>query len=69
MEIEIGIPVPEPSRPGRPRRWPVYKLKPNESVFCKDVNMAHSVRYQIRELGGRAAMRKQEGGYRVWRIS
>jgi hypothetical protein len=68
VEIDRDIPPP-PKVYGRPQKWPVHKLKIDESVFCDSANEAFSVRHQIRKLGGKSVMRKQFGGYRIWRVA
>jgi hypothetical protein len=42
-------------------------MKPGDSRLCDSESEASTVKSAIRLSGGKAAIRKVEGGWRVWR--
>lgn len=69
MNIESGIPIPEPPR--KRSRWKadLGAMQPGQSSFFEDHGKALSFRAAGYYMGYKMSMRKLEGGWRVWRIA
>lgn len=67
MEIESGVEIPDRTRSeaGKAAR----KMKVNDSLHCESLAQMETVRATIRRLGGKAATRKMDRGWRVWRVA
>lgn len=66
--IEKGIPIPEPfgrTEAGNEAR----QMKPGDSRMCLTEAERDTTRYMIKRRGGKATVRKVDGGWRVWRTA
>lgn len=73
MKIESDIPMPlEQGKTGRPvgeASLLAVKMKTGDSVLVDNLSDQQAIRRAIYRNGGKAQSRKQEGGWRIWRIS
>lgn len=74
IEIQKGIPIPE-SNKGRRPIYPFETMKVGDSFIVegtdrKNLNKLNSSasRYKVENKGFNYSIRKEEGGYRIWRI-
>jgi hypothetical protein len=65
--IDKGIPIPRLGRPRTTAGEEGRQMKPGDSRLCDSESEASTVKSAIRLSGGKAAIRKVEGGWRVWR--
>lgn len=70
MKVEEGVPIPrmQSCRQSSFSRI-ANKMKEGDSVLCDSETDASKVRLALYGFGGRAVVRKVEGGWRVWRVS
>ena len=67
-KIEKGIPLPK-AKNGRPTSTPyIDEMEVDDSVFVKDRVTANRLRANMSNRGWLPAIRKIDGGFRVWRI-
>lgn len=71
MKIDDDIPIPTSGkfRPRREASILAHKLAVGQSIFCETIQQLECAKGAIKRYGGRFASRKQEGGYRIWRVA
>lgn len=74
-EVESGVPISE-AKPGRPKLIPYDEMDVGDSVLieCRGTRdersrIMSSIRHQKIKHGGDFAVRKVDGGFRVWRTA
>ena len=68
-KIEKGIPLPKVKIPGRPTSTPyINEMEVDDSVFVEDRVTANRLRANMSNRGWLPALRKIDGGFRVWRV-
>ena len=67
FEIQKNIPLPPASR-GKPGKYDfALVMEPGDSVLVETLNAASAIAARLKNNGRKAAQRKVEGGFRVWR--
>ena len=70
IKVEKGIPLP-PTNAGKPM-YPWAECEVGDSFFVTGVKaptLAGSLNHQYQRYGRKFAIRKVEGGLRIWRVS
>jgi hypothetical protein len=66
-DIEKGIPMPEPKRRGK---WEelIKKMKVGDSVTVDSITQAQIMHAAANRNNAKVTVRREGGGYRVWRF-
>jgi hypothetical protein len=67
IKIEKGIPVPPPR--GNQKSAFINQMQSGDSVLFLDYKAANNARGVIIRTGCTAVVRKEKGGWRVWKIA
>jgi hypothetical protein len=70
--IENGIPMPDPSRASRAKRYPMSEIQVGQSFLIptKELtkHVGQAVRNSAKYYGKKVSIRTVKGGVRVWRV-
>jgi hypothetical protein len=67
VKIEKNIPMPKFTIYGK--RSILQNMKVGDSIFVEDEQEKNSVRHAMRYRGLKPMCRRQDNGWRIWRIS
>ncbi len=67
--IEKGIPIPPRGDHGPGRTHPAHSMEVGDSILFPTENKAAQAQCHLIRTGKKGAVRKVEGGWRVWRTA
>lgn len=69
LVLEREVKIPNRITFESPLRNKIKQMKAGDSCFFKDLNQARSFNTTIRTMSFNTALRKMDGGWRVWKLS